>query len=189
LSDLIRRRTVLRLLRLSVTACLIATSASAQAKKRTPASQKTPLTHSSIARASRTSRFRRKYHAVRGHLRFSHRRKSRYYSASRHRMRAPFVQISPQRAEQIQQALIQAGDLHGTPTGQWDAQTREAMRQYQSANGFQPTGLPDAKSLMKLGLGPHPLPLDVDPLAQARPDASPFPPDSQQSQVAARRNQ
>ncbi len=35
------------------------------------------------------------------------------------------------------------------------------MRHYQSNNGFTATGLPDAKSLMKLGLGPHPLPEDV----------------------------
>jgi peptidoglycan hydrolase-like protein with peptidoglycan-binding domain len=69
---------------------------------------------------------------------------------------------------------VQAGDLHETPTGLWDAETRQAMKQYQSSNGFQPTGLPDAKSLMKLGLGPHPLPADVDPMARAKVGASAF---------------
>jgi hypothetical protein len=47
------------------------------------------------------------------------------------------------------------------------------MKRYQQANGFNATGLPDAKSLMKMGLGPHPLPQDVDPLAQARPGLTP----------------
>ncbi|MGH9430006.1 MAG: peptidoglycan-binding domain-containing protein [Terriglobia bacterium] len=76
--------------------------------------------------------------------------------------------MQPERAEQIQQALIDVGDLHESPTGRWDAQTRDAMRQYQQQHGFQTTGLPDAKSLMKLGLGPHPLPPDADPVAQAK---------------------
>lgn len=47
------------------------------------------------------------------------------------------------------------------------------MRLYQQKNGFQATGLPDAKSLMKMGLGPHPLPPQLDPLAQAGTGASP----------------
>ncbi|MGH9403196.1 MAG: peptidoglycan-binding domain-containing protein [Terriglobia bacterium] len=76
-------------------------------------------------------------------------------------------EIAASRAGQIQQALIQAGDLHGQPTGRWDAETREAMKLYQKQNGFETTGLPDSKSLMKMGLGPHPLPLQADPLARA----------------------
>jgi hypothetical protein len=47
-------------------------------------------------------------------------------------------------------------------SGLWDDATRDAMRSYQAANGFSPTGLPDAKSLMKLGLGPHALPSELD---------------------------
>ncbi|MGH9326325.1 MAG: peptidoglycan-binding domain-containing protein [Terriglobia bacterium] len=97
-----------------------------------------------------------------GHTRLA---RSRYRRHSVLR-RAPALEIPPERATQIQQALIEAGDLKGQPTGRWDAQTRDAMKRYQHANGFSPTGLPDAKSLMKMGLGPHPLPRDVDPLAQ-----------------------
>jgi peptidoglycan hydrolase-like protein with peptidoglycan-binding domain len=67
--------------------------------------------------------------------------------------------------EEIQQALIREGVLSGTPTGTWDNSTKDAMRQYQSENGFSETGLPDAKSLMKLGLGPHPIPMDVQATA------------------------
>lgn len=73
-------------------------------------------------------------------------------------VRLAHMQMAPERVEQIQQALIAAGDLRGTPTGRWDAETRDAMSRYQAENGFGVTGLPDAKSLMKLGLGPHPLP-------------------------------
>ncbi|MGH9343987.1 MAG: peptidoglycan-binding domain-containing protein [Terriglobia bacterium] len=94
-------------------------------------------------------------------------RRSGHTRAASNRWRMPASEIPASRAGQIQQALIQAGDLHGQPTGQWDAQTREAMKLYQRQNGFDATGLPDAKSLMKMGLGPHPLPLQADPLARA----------------------
>ncbi|MGH9357329.1 MAG: peptidoglycan-binding domain-containing protein [Terriglobia bacterium] len=85
----------------------------------------------------------------------------------------PAMGIAPQRTEQIQQALIEAGDLHEQPTGKWDLETRDAMKVYQHTNGFSATGLPDAKSLMKMGLGPHPLPSDVYPIAQAQPGFTP----------------
>lgn len=112
----------------------------------------------------------------------SSRRHSRSYRSSRsRRSRAssrrpsrPRPQIQPARAGQIQQALIQAGDLHGEPTGQWDSETREAMKLYQKQNGFAATGLPDAKSLMKMGLGPHPLPPQVDPHARTASQAAEY---------------
>ncbi len=77
------------------------------------------------------------------------------------RARLAQLHLDPQRVTEIQQALIREGALNGPPTGNWDDATRDAMRHYQSNNGFTATGLPDAKSLMKLGLGPHPLPEDV----------------------------
>ncbi len=73
------------------------------------------------------------------------------------------LRLEPERVKQIQQALIQAGYLHTEPNGKWDAETHDAMRRYQAENGFAETGLPEAKPLMKLGLGPHELPHDVDP--------------------------
>ena len=91
--------------------------------------------------------------------------------------------LEPQRVQEIQKALISAGYLQGEPTGAWDDATRAAMRRYQTASGFPATGLPEAKSLMKLGLGPHPLPSDVasastaatslDPSSKAAPPADP----------------
>ena len=79
-----------------------------------------------------------------------------------------------QRVQQIQKALIEAGELHQEPTGKWDEATREAMTHYQQANGFAVTGLPDSKSLMKMGLGPHPLPPDVTMPAAARASLDPM---------------
>lgn len=75
--------------------------------------------------------------------------------------------LEPDRVTEIQRALGQAGYYHGEPSGQWDEATRAAMRRYQADNKFGATGLPDSRSLMKLGLGPHPLPEDVGRSAPA----------------------
>jgi len=75
---------------------------------------------------------------------------------------------TPERIQEIQQALAQAGYFKAQPNGRWDEQTREAMRHYQADHGFPATGLPEAKSLMKLGLGPHPLPAELDPKRGAK---------------------
>ena len=72
------------------------------------------------------------------------------------------LHLQPERVQQIQQALIREGYLQGDASGQWDSRTREAMLRYQTMNGFPPSGLPEAKSLMKLGLGSHPLPAELD---------------------------
>ena len=101
-----------------------------------------------------------------------------------YRYRLSRLKLEPQRVQEIQQALVQAGYLTQEATGKWDDSTRNAMRRYQADNGFPATGLPEAKSLMKLGLGPHPLPEDCDPAAQARassgtldqPNTAPAPP-------------
>ncbi len=58
------------------------------------------------------------------------------------------------RAMEIQQALIQAHYLNGSPTGQWDVDTQAAMVKYQSDNGWQTKITPDSRALIKLGLGP-----------------------------------
>ena len=91
------------------------------------------------------------------------RRSRRAHQAQRqaHQPRWKQAHLQSQRVGEIQQALAQAGYYRGEPNGRWDDRTRDAMRHYQQANGFGTTGLPDAKSLMKLGLGPHPLPDDL----------------------------
>ena len=72
------------------------------------------------------------------------------------------LHLAPERVQEIQQALIRDGYLQGDASGEWDATTRQAMLRYQTMHGFPPTGLPEAKSLMKLGLGPHPLSPELD---------------------------
>jgi peptidoglycan hydrolase-like protein with peptidoglycan-binding domain len=78
------------------------------------------------------------------------------------------LRLEPERIKEIQQALVQAGYLNQEPNGNWDDATRDAMRRYQADHGFPITGMPEAKSLLKLGLGPHPLPPEADPAAQAQ---------------------
>jgi len=78
------------------------------------------------------------------------------------RRRRAAMRPESERIGEIQQALVKSGYLSAEPSGHWDDQTREAMRRYQADNGFPVTGLPEAKSLMKLGLGPHPLPPELD---------------------------
>jgi peptidoglycan hydrolase-like protein with peptidoglycan-binding domain len=105
--------------------------------------------------------------------------RSRRRRRSSFRTRIARMKMQPERVTEIQQSLIDAGYLHEEPTGKWDSATRDAMVRYQTDNGFAATGLPEAKSLMKLGLGPHPLPPDVDPTfqAQARSSTSPEDPE------------
>jgi hypothetical protein len=63
-------------------------------------------------------------------------------------------QIDPSRATAIQTALVKAGYLQGTPSGQWDSQTAAALQKLQADNGWQTKVTPDARALIKLGLGP-----------------------------------
>jgi hypothetical protein len=62
--------------------------------------------------------------------------------------------ISSERATEIQTALIKQGYLSGEPTGTWDSQTSAAMAKLQGDNGWQTRITPDARGLIKLGLGP-----------------------------------
>jgi peptidoglycan hydrolase-like protein with peptidoglycan-binding domain len=62
--------------------------------------------------------------------------------------------IDAERSTQIQTALIHSGYLTGTPTGVWDAQTQGAMEKLQADNGWQTKLVPDARAIIKLGLGP-----------------------------------
>jgi hypothetical protein len=63
-------------------------------------------------------------------------------------------QIDPERATQIQAALIHENYLSGTPSGQWDSDTEAAMQRYQGDHGWQTKLTPDSRALIKLGLGP-----------------------------------
>ena len=88
------------------------------------------------------------------------------------RQRLARLRLESSRVTEIQQALGKAGYLKQEPSGNWDDVTRDSMRRYQADHGFPTTGMPEAKSLLKLGLGPHPLPPEVDPTAQGQPPAA-----------------
>ncbi len=62
--------------------------------------------------------------------------------------------IDPQRARNIQEALIRDHYLSGEPTGTWDANSQRAMEKFQADNGWQTKEIPDSRALIKLGLGP-----------------------------------
>ncbi|HSZ60462.1 MAG TPA: peptidoglycan-binding domain-containing protein [Terriglobales bacterium] len=63
--------------------------------------------------------------------------------------------IDPSRAREIQSALIREHYLQGEPTGTWDSGSQAAMQKYQADHGWQSKTTPDARALIKLGLGPN----------------------------------
>ena len=62
--------------------------------------------------------------------------------------------IKEDRTRAIQTALIRERYLNGEVNGVWDSRTQAAMQKFQSDNGWQSKVLPDARALIKLGLGP-----------------------------------
>lgn len=74
-------------------------------------------------------------------------------SSRRHKLHGQQA-IAPERASEIQQALIREHYLTGQPTGQWDSATIAAMKKYQADQGWQTKLMPDSRALKKLGLGP-----------------------------------
>lgn len=69
-----------------------------------------------------------------------------------------YASISPERATEIQAALIRQGYLAGEPTGTWDSASVSAMQKLQGDNGWQTKLVPDSRALIKLGLGPNATP-------------------------------
>lgn len=76
-------------------------------------------------------------------------------------------QIDPERAREIQTALIREHYLTGEPSGQWDAESQAAMSKFQAAQGWQTKLTPDSRALIKLGLGPSQDTAKVTPGNQA----------------------
>jgi len=62
--------------------------------------------------------------------------------------------IDPQRAQEIQAALIREHYLSGEAAGTWNQSSEDAMRRYQADHGWQAKTVPDARALISLGLGP-----------------------------------
>jgi hypothetical protein len=109
-----------------------------------------PLTHSSATHPSATTNSTAKSRTAATSSRSSSKASSRKKT-----VRARGQQkIDSGRAEQIQTALIREHYLTGEPTGTWNSDSEEAMRRYQGDHGWQTKEVPDARALIKLGLGP-----------------------------------
>jgi peptidoglycan hydrolase-like protein with peptidoglycan-binding domain len=78
--------------------------------------------------------------------------------------------IDPDRAREIQTALIRENYMTGAPTGQWDSESQAAMVKFQSDHGWQTKLTPDSRALIKLGLGPN----HTETVA-AKPEVAPAP--------------
>lgn len=63
-------------------------------------------------------------------------------------------EIDPDRAREIQDALIRVHYMDGPASGEWDAATETAMQKYQADHGWQTKLTPDSRALISLGLGP-----------------------------------
>jgi hypothetical protein len=80
----------------------------------------------------------------------SHGKKGSKQVAKKHGQQA----IDSARAREIQEALIRQHYMQGEPSGEWDSATQAAMQRYQADQGWQSKTTPDARALIKLGLGP-----------------------------------
>jgi hypothetical protein len=62
--------------------------------------------------------------------------------------------IDPERAQEIQEALIREQYMSGEASGTWNQSSEVAMRRYQADHGWQSKTVPDSRALISLGLGP-----------------------------------
>ncbi len=78
-----------------------------------------------------------------------------HHKAKKHKFTPGQRQIEPERAKEIQDALIREHYLNAPASGEWDSSTEEAMQKFQADHGWQTKLTPDSRALIKLGLGPH----------------------------------
>lgn len=129
-------------------ALLAATMSAAQGQSASPSSP--PAASGSSAPAATSSKSSTPA-GTSQHSTASKRKKSR--KSTTHRARGQ-QKIDPKRALEIQEALIREHYLTGKPTGVWNDATQQAMQKYQADNNWQSKTTPDARALIKLGLGP-----------------------------------
>jgi peptidoglycan hydrolase-like protein with peptidoglycan-binding domain len=82
---------------------------------------------------------------------------------------------TPERYKEIQQALVDKGYLKSEPNGVWDAQSIDALRQFQTDHKLSVTGKISSASLIGLGLGPQNTSLPVETPSAAEPIPPPAP--------------
>jgi len=120
----------------------------AETAKPTAPTRATPATRATSSSARKSTHKSTAKHTASVHRRYSRRGRRR---TARNRGQQ---KIDSTRAQEIQQALIRQHYLSGEPSGKWDSATQAAMQRYQSDNGWQAKTVPDARALIKLGLGP-----------------------------------
>jgi peptidoglycan hydrolase-like protein with peptidoglycan-binding domain len=74
---------------------------------------------------------------------------------------------TPERYQEIQQALADKGYFKGSVDGKWGADSLDALKKFQSEQSLEPDGKIGSLSLIALGLGPKRL------SAQSTPQAAP----------------
>ncbi len=80
----------------------------------------------------------------------------------------------PERVKEIQKALADKGYFKGEPTGEWNADSAAALKQFQTDRNLTADGKISALSLIGLGLGPkHPNAAPTPSVTPAAPVATP----------------
>ena len=168
-------RGITRLSALGCVALLAATLSSAQdtdsKSSAQPASKPASSSHASTSSHTKTS----KSTHTSAHSTTGKSKKSRKSSAKGHTHGQQ--KIDSKRTEEIQEALIREHYLEGKPTGVWNDATQQAMQKYQADNNWQSKTTPDARALIKLGLGPdHDHLLNPESAMTSQPQARPSTP-------------
>ena len=118
----------------------------------------TATAHATAARTSHTGKTSARTTTSR-----SRRTTSKSSGAARSYQQAP----TPERYKEIQQALIDKGYLHGEATGQWGADSVDALKRFQADQNITADGKISALSLIGLGLGPKRLTAQSSPQTPA----------------------
>lgn len=100
-----------------------------------------------FGQSATTSSNKKSGHKTSAHSKSKHSKKSASWRRGQQK-------IDPQRAREIQEALIRQHYLSGEASGRWDDASQKAMEKFQEDNGWQSKMVPDSRALIKLGLGP-----------------------------------
>ena len=118
----------------------------------------TSQTTAPAAKQSSTTKSTTAHHSTKSTSGSAHSTKtsSKKHSSKKKSSRARGQQkIDPDRAQEIQQALVREHYLSaGQAAGGWNQASEEAMRKFQADHGWQSKTVPDSRALITLGLGP-----------------------------------
>jgi hypothetical protein len=168
-------RGIIRLSALGCVALLAATLSSAQDTDSKSSAQPASTPVASSSHASTSSHTKTKSTHTSAHSSTGKSKKSRKSASKGHTHGQQ--KIDSKRTEEIQEALIREHYLDGKPTGVWNDATQQAMQKYQADNNWQSKTTPDARALIKLGLGPdHDHLLNPESAMTSQPQAHPSTP-------------